>query len=286
MELINQTALKSKNKLDFYLKLILVLFLCGILPLAINVLLSNQLAVVEWISEPVHSSVEVMGGVIAVILAMLLYIVGNNKDERNRIWITSGLASMGILDMFHAVVAPGNTFIWLHSLAVFAGGVFFAMVWLPEYSKNGNHRKAIPVIVVFSAIIISLYSIIYPESVPTMVSEGRFSIIANFLNIAGGLGFILAFIHFIMQYRETKEGDDILFASLSFLFGFAGVFFQMSYLWHYDWWFWHLLRLMAYFIVLGYVLIIYKRSNERNYQIQYEMDEIFHSSMDSKLIIN
>jgi len=286
MELIDQTTLKSKNKLDFYLKLFLVLLLCGILPLTINILLSNQLAIVLWTSEPAHSSVEVLGGVIAVILAMLLYIVGNSKDERNQIWIISGLASMGILDIFHAMVAPGNTFVWLHSLAVFAGGVFFALVWLPEYSKNSNHRKAIPVIVAVSAIIISLYSIISPESVPEMIVEEHFSVVANFLNIVGGLGFLLSFIHFIMQYKETKEGDDILFASLSFLFGFAGVFFQMSYLWHYDWWFWHLLRLVAYFIILGYVLIIYKRSNERNSQIQYEMDEIFHSSMDSKLIVN
>ena len=93
--------------------------------------------------EPFHAVIEGIGGIIALILSgILLALTKYNQNKKiEHLWMACALISMGLLDIFHAAVSPGKLFVWLHSTAQFAGGMFFTLVWLPE--KIGRYFYSI-----------------------------------------------------------------------------------------------------------------------------------------------
>ena len=80
----------------------------------------------RWIQLPLHSLVEGAGGLIALAIGgILLMELGHKSNTRHYPFMVVGLATMGVLDLFHAASTPGNEFVWLRSAATFAGGVAF-----------------------------------------------------------------------------------------------------------------------------------------------------------------
>ncbi len=182
----------------------------------------------------------------------------NSQQIQTRyIWVAASLLGMGILDGFHASVKPGNEFVWLHSLAVFVGGVTFALVLLPErFSKKSSVSYA-PLIMATTAFTIGVLSIVFPPFVPAMLDDGKFTLTADLLNIIGGLGFVLAWYHFVRGHDTKDKLERHLLASHTMLFGTAGLLFKFSVVWDATWWLWHVLRFVAYIVILVFFLKIY-----------------------------
>jgi len=248
-----------ENKKD--LRLYFMLFSTLVLPILVGLYMQNY-ADFRFVSVPLHSFLEASGAMIAFVLSAIIYIMYQDKLELNHFHRASfALIAMGVFDAFHAMTYPGELFVWLHSLAVFFGGVLFSFVWISDMKISKKSYRLIPLVVLSFSVFISLISILYPQIVPQMLNEKKeFTDIANILNIIGGAMFVIASLYFIKKYLENYETDDLLFAGHTMLFGSAGVLFFFSNLWDMQWWFWHTLRLLAYIVSLYFILELFYKS--------------------------
>ncbi len=228
--------------------------------------------------DPLHSALESLGGFIALALSGILLTEKTHQPEKvHYTWIACALISMGILDILHAMVFPGNLFVWLHSTAQFTGGLIFSLVWLPKKQNAALQSKSLPMNIFWGITTLGVYSIIFPESLPEMVTQGKFSPLARALNILGGIGFIMAACFFTRNFKINKERQDYLFAIHCFLFGAAGVLFELSHLWDAAWW-WHLLRLMAYSAGLVLAIAAYRITYKKLQESEAQLRGIFNNS--------
>ncbi len=227
--------------------------------LAIHILsfVIGKVVLVGWrfTHEPLHSSVEMSGSVIALLVAYFLV----NAERLNRgtsfnMQIAAALIAMGLFDGFHATVHTGNLFVWLHSVASFTGGLLFAFIWLPKYWIFIQSFSLLLVVFLIT-LGIGIYSFMFPDSLPMMVYDGRFSSIARWLNMSGGILLIFSASRLICEYFSSRNTDDLLFCLHCILFGAAAIMFQYSSLWDAPWWGWHILRLLAYFVAVLFVAI-------------------------------
>ena len=216
----------------------------------------------RWESVPFHSTIESVGSLAALWLAIFAMMFFKNRlGFAHYVWIAAGLIGMGILSGFHASVLPGAGFVWLHSVSNLVGGFLFALVWLPDRVARSRWSNTLPGAIAIASLIFSAHSVAFREVWPAMTSQGEFTLAAKAINVLGGVFFLAAAIPLIIRYQAHKNLDDLVFVNLCLLFGSAGLLFPLSQLWLADWWFWHLLRLIAYLIALGYVLAIFQRGD-------------------------
>ncbi len=199
---------------------------------------------------PLHSLLEAAGGLMAVAIACILITERPRKADSDYFpWIASALLAMGTLDLYHAGVEPGAAFVWLHSTATMVGGALLACVWLPSRWTRGWFGQWLPWGSLAAALIFGGCSAL-AGSLPPMVINGGFSLLAQALNIGGGVGFLIAGAFFIGRFHRHQQNSDWLFALHAMLFGAAAVLFELSQLWDAAWWWWHILRLTAYLAAL------------------------------------
>ena len=248
----------SKNKVKTNI------FFIVLLTIAIPILFGqflNTYFPMKIVSIPFHSVLESAGGVIAIVISMIFYV----KYIKNRVmthfnYSTTALLAMGIIDMFHASVMPGDMFVWLHSSAVFFGGIFFMGVWLKEIRVSKKIYTVIPIVFIIFAFVFSLVSIYFSDLIPAMLNDDKsFSTTANILNIIGGIGFFIASLKFVLNYIKTQNIDEMLFTGMTMLFGIAGVLFVSSVVWDLQWWLWHVLRLFAYIVAFYFLYVEYRK---------------------------
>lgn len=241
----------------FETALVVVIGLGMFLPILIT-LFSGVLVSDDWQKENVmiHSLLELSGAVIALLLVGILFFK-NKKTSLIPVWIICAFLSLGIFDFVHALTKQNNNFVWLHSLAVFFGGLFFSMLWLPTF-RNAKDNKSIFRIIISSTILLLLgivfLSLLYPLLVPLMTATGNFTAFSKFLNISGGVLFFLAMLYFINEYSQKNSWTMLILSILCSLFGAAGILFAFSALWDINWWVWHILRIAAYFFTLILIL--------------------------------
>ena len=241
------------------INLLITLVFTVIVPILLGTILNNYFPS-KFISIPLHSLLETSGGIIAILISMSFYI----KYSKNLVlthfnYMSIALLVMGIIDIFHASVMPGKLFVWLHSSAVFFGGILFISVWLKEKLVSKEFYRLVPILFSVFPILFSLFSIYFIDQIPEMLnSDNRFTTSANILNIIGGIGFFIASVKFMLNYIKTREIDEILFAGHTMLFGVAGLLFVSSGIWDLQWWLWHLLRLCAYAIAFYYVYLEFR----------------------------
>jgi diguanylate cyclase (GGDEF)-like protein len=215
----------------------------------------------SYANIPLHSGVEVAGGVIAITIAMMIYIKFLNKKLFTYLnYTTVALLVMGIVDIFHGIVMPGEVFVWLHSTAVFFGGILFVSVWFKQLKIEEKTYKLIPMAAIVFAVVFSLLSMVFYEYLPQMLNDDKsFTSLANLLNIIGGIGFFIASVKFLKSYIYSEDIEDLLFAGHTLLFGVAGILFVSSQIWDAQWWLWHILRLSAYCIALYFLYLEFDR---------------------------
>ncbi|MEQ9409525.1 MAG: response regulator [Fuerstiella sp.] len=207
---------------------------------------------------PIHSLIEAIGGLMALAIAGILVAEQPRKTDADHYpWMAAALSGMGILDVFHAAVMPGNNFVWLHSTATFAGGLIFAFVWAGSRGLGSRRAAALPWAVVFLSLVFGTLSCVFASEVPTMAAEREFTSLARALNIGGGLGFLVAGAFFVRRFHLNRDHEDWLFAAHTVLFGAAGILFELSALWDAAWWWWHFLRMAAYLAALTFAVRAY-----------------------------
>lgn len=262
----------------------------GALPLIIAIILKYAIFDFRWLQEPFHSTMEALGFFAGLSLAiLLLFQEERQKDTSHYAWIASGLITMGILDGFHASVRPGNNFVWLHSIAVLAGGFLFSMAWIPLNTAKSRTAGGIPAVAAAAAVIIGTLSLILADKLPLMIAEGHFTFAANAINVLGGFLFVAAGIFFVVRYWANGEPEENLFVFFCFLNGSAALLFPFGEAWQADWWLWHLLRLIAYFILLGYIFYVFRNLTARQRlaeMIKKQADELTHLLQEVKEAVN
>lgn len=211
-------------------------------------------------SVPFHSTVEALGALAAVVMAIFLLMRKDEGAGVNNLMLACGFLGMGILDAFHAAVVPGNEFVLLHSAAVFVGGFWFAMVWLPDTARAGRLRKWLPWAVATGSILTGSWVVFSIETFPAMLHNGEFTAAAKALNLFGGAMSLAGAARLTADFQRTSELDKFVFLCLAVLFGLAGLTFHYSALWDAEWWFWHLQRFAAYTIALLWVVNDHRRA--------------------------
>lgn len=207
---------------------------------------------------PFHSLIETAGGLIALGIAGILLVEQPRRTESaHYVWMAAALGGMGVLDLFHAGVVPGTNFVWLHSTATFLGGVLFAMVWVDAGRFSLARSKLFSGAVVFLSVLFGALSCVFSSALPTMAVDGSFTLLAEALNVGGGLGFLVAAAFFVRRFWKEHNHEDWLFAVHTMLFGAAGLLFELSALWDTAWWWWHGLRLVAYIAALAFAIRTY-----------------------------
>ena len=258
-----------KKELKFSLILVVSIFFLFILGYSLHFFMSSTVT----ISEPIHSTIESIGALAALMMGILLLqrinIEGlynaallrklNIENRYNLTWMLIGLITLGIYDAFHAIVSPGNSFVLLHSLSVFLGGVFFSFMWFPSSKKIFDHKNKIICLVAISSILISIWITLSPESIPRMVDNGKFTFLAIFLNVFGGVLFILGSIFLLRVYYSSSEKEFYWFSAFSAFLALGGIFFMYGNIWATEWWVWHIFRLTAFLIVLSLVFINFQK---------------------------
>lgn len=205
------------------------ILLGGLLPLIFFFMFKSLIHDWKGVHEPLHSVFESLGFFAGLFLAILLLLEQDQKkDGSHYIWILSALIGMGILDGFHASVRPGNSFVWLHSIAVLTGGFLFSMVWMPLRATQSWMAMRLAVLVAAAAIAIGLFSLLFPEALPLLIVEGHFTFTATTINILGGILFAAAGIFFLVRYWTNREAEEILFAFFCFLNASAALLFPFG----------------------------------------------------------
>lgn len=209
----------------------------------------------EWNlrSEPLHSTMEAVGALAGVLMAVVLLSIGNEGGSKF-FPLGLGFLGMGLLDGFHAISVPGDGFVLLHSTAVLVGGFGFAFVWLSESYRYELSNKYLPHFVVAGSILFGIWTLLFRETLPAMVRNGEFTSTAAAINLLSGVLFLSGAGRLILDFRRSEKTEDYLFFIMALLFGLAGLTFKYSALWKDEWWVWHVLRLMAFIIVLGFLI--------------------------------
>ncbi len=203
-----------------------------------------------WENEVFHSFIESFGGVIALIMATILFFRRDDKHEEVLFLIALGFLGMGILDSFHAATNIGDGFVFLHSAASLVGGFFFSLIWFPKIGGFlSKHHSFIWVTTIFS-LLLGIWAFAFPNMIPDMVLNGEFTANATIINYLSGFLFLLASIRLFFIYLKIDNVEIMLLFILSFLFALSGFTFNYSALWDGGWWIWHLMRLIAYVVVL------------------------------------
>ena len=218
---------------------------------------------------PLHAAIEMAGAIIAVMVAYLLVRLNyTNRGSSFNYSISAALLAMGFLDGIHAIMPPGNNFVWFHSAASLVGAIFFASVWLPDNTTK-NTIKYLPVFAITIAVLISLLSLALPMQVPLMISSGGFTYFSKFLSIGSGLLMLLAATKLYICQRNSKKNEDQFFSFQCLLFGVASLLFATSELWDRLWWGWHFMRLIAYALALWLVVKNVKEMVEEVHQLAF-----------------
>ncbi len=207
---------------------------------------------IRFLHEPLHAIIEGSGSFVCLSLLFFLYFGGGfiRQTILRNPWVASGLLAMGVVDLFHAGTKAGNLFVWLHSSAVCLGGIFFACVWIP--SKETPSYRLIPLYVTIFAVGFGVVSVIGASGLPLTIDHGEFTWVARLLNQVGGVSFVFASIFFVVRFSREAQPGSLFFAVLCLLFGASGLLFQFSSAWGLSWWLWHLLRLIAYFMLVRF----------------------------------
>ena len=232
-----------------------IIVICGIIPFVSISLASGLPQTWQLKHEAFHAVMETLGCMLALGIAGFLLMRQAEKGNEYKLWLACSMLSMAILDAFHASVEPSREFICLHSTAQFIGGVFIALIWLPERLVQTRNAKQLPKLFVAAAGLFGVISLVFPEILPTMMINGRFTFVPQILNLTGGVLFFAGLVYFASRFSRDRDNTHLLFAAYCLMFAVSGVTFGRSGLWGAGWWLSHLIRLGAYVIAFSYVSI-------------------------------
>lgn len=234
-----------------------------------------------WVHEPLHSTMEAAGAVVALALAVLLELrrrVTGLAAPRDA-WLAAAFATMGVLDAAHACTHVGPAFFWSRALPTLLGGLLVAGMWstrraggAPRLTREEDDRRAGRLIggAVAVALLLSAGLLLAPGAWPAAFdAQGVYTTWARALNVAGGIGFLAGAAFLAREARVVTvsrlapgTGEAAVFATQLVLFGVAGLMFWLSDIWRPVWWLFHVLRFAAYGVALVSGAEVFRRIEE------------------------
>ena len=165
--------------------------------------------------EALHSALEMLGAVAAILMAIVLF-QKENRGNKENFFLAMGFLSMGILDGFHSIFLQGDRFVFLHSAASLIGSFFFFLVWLPpsilkEYTFS---KKYFLWLTTCLSIMLGTCTLLFPESLPVMIENGGFTPGAKGMNFLAGIFFLIAGLWFLLDYYRSNKSESYLFIYL------------------------------------------------------------------------
>ncbi|MBM4386708.1 MAG: GAF domain-containing protein [Deltaproteobacteria bacterium] len=269
-----------------HLSLVRVFALSSFVPLAGSGIIHLFADAGRFIAIPFHSMAEAAGALVAVVLAGLVFLPGTYKSGSGvRVFAACSLISIGILDIFHSSAAVGDSFVWFRSSATLAGGFFFSLAWFSDGYEKSRIFRLVPLSAAAAVAAAGVLSSLFPEIIPGMLHDNEFTTTAKIMNFTGGVLFLAGAARFAVLYKRNGNLEELLFTSFCLLLGFAGILFNLSKPWDAGWWFWHLLRIVAYVIALAYILYIFRDSQKRAIdakELQISINEILTKTLASE----
>ncbi len=241
-----------------------VLALGAALPIFLSLALNFAIPEWNWVQPPLHSTVESLGAIAGISVGLLLLVLRKrDAGAYHYQWVSSGLIGMGLLDGIHAALPPGNIFVWVHSMAVLTGGIFFSLVWLPGGVAKTRMGQAFPLVAVVLPILVGALLAAFPVLAPAMLDGSQFTVSATVINSIGAALFFLAGSFFVVRYRTLKDSSFLMFAYFCILNAAAAFMFFYSTAWGAGWWLFHLSRAASYLILVGYMFVVFQQSETK-----------------------
>ena len=214
----------------------------------------------QFINEPIHSTIESLGGFAAIMMAIFLFQRKGEKYNGKIFLIALGFLSAGILSIFHGVIAPGQDFVLLFTLSNLISGFWFVMIWFPQFSlkKITSLKKWSVRVLTGGLVLFGILTFSFEKPLIIMVDGSKFTSPAIAMNIIAGVFFLIAAVRLIIDYSKFRKQDIFLLIFVALLSGLAGLLFPFSEIWDSTWWMWHLTRFIAYAVVLVSVVIDYR----------------------------
>jgi len=231
-----------------------------VLPALATLLLGRLVGKATWVNEPLHSSLETAGGLIALAMAAVLLWRRQYQSQTAHLqWVVTALVCMGLLDLAHGGLALGPSFFWSRALPTLLGGLLISLVWLPASWSRGRATQRLPLIVGLITLALCVALVALPDAWPrAFFADGTYLPWAKLINMVGGMGFLTSAAFFLRRYHREGDAEELVFANHCLLFGVAGLLFGVSHLWGAIWWLFHVLRLLAYLVVLRHVVQVYR----------------------------
>src|SRR5207244_11421450 len=85
----------------------------------------------QWVNQPLHSAMEALGGLAAIVMAFVLLQRRQEPGGDTFSRLALGFLGMGLLEEFHTVAPLGNGTVLLRRVASLVGGIGFDLVWPP-----------------------------------------------------------------------------------------------------------------------------------------------------------
>lgn len=236
-----------------------------------------------------HSAIEGVGSVAAILTGIILLQKQSLEKNNPLRWVIAGLFTMGFLDGFHSISPPGNDFVLFHSSAVFFGGLFFSLSWLPEF--RSSFEKWPSLLGISGGVLLITLTIIFlfPETVLVMLDQGKFTLMAKSLNTIGGFSFLIGAFYFYHIFKKTHKTIYYWIMTFSFLLGIGGVDFVWGEIWTSRWWIWHLFRLLAFSLVLFFVIIDHQQNILALKRLLHEKEtllrELYHRTKNNMQVV-
>src|SRR5690242_18917564 len=118
------------------------------------------------IHVPLHSTVEALGGLAAVLTGLVLLARKVEWEDERLQGLASGLLGMGILEGFHAVSSSDQGFVLLRSAASLLGGVAFSFVWHPPGMIGKRTKDLMPYLVIGVTVAFGMLTVAFPHHLP------------------------------------------------------------------------------------------------------------------------
>jgi signal transduction histidine kinase len=206
-----------------------------------------------WVHLPLHSTMEALGGLAAVLTGLVLLARKAEWGDERLQGIASGLLGMGILEGFHAVASPDRGFVLLRTAASLLGAVAFSFVWHPPAMIGKRTRALVPYLVTGGTVAFGMLVVTMPHLLPRFTEQAQFRPAALAANGLAALLFFAGAAGFWIESTRTGRQEHQLLGTLAILFGLAETMFLFSAPWQSEWWVWHGVRFAGYVIALTYV---------------------------------
>ncbi|MDX1284001.1 MAG: ATP-binding protein [Draconibacterium sp.] len=268
--------MKKKFLHKNYLLVLVLIIISLLIPVMLRTL--HIIPHLSYTDVPDHSAIEAVGAVLSLLITLLIFIrFYRDKNEVDYPFVAVGFLGMGLFDLFHAFLPVGNTFVFSHIISLLTGGFWFALLALPPKVRK-NARKPF----VFKANILLWISVMlvmafWPEKLPRMIVDGKFTPMTHFQNTVAAILFFIGIWQLLKRYRRKYEKEIFLIAVIALLQALSRITFPLSEVWDFNWWIWHVYRLLGSIVLFYSVWHIFKRMLDNLAKINKDQQTILDS---------